>query len=73
MWLAPASADAAQRWASAQSTAKSGACTAISPCRIDYAINGAAAGDEVIVSPGTYQVSQTIEPTQPIELHGVAG
>lgn len=70
--LVPASAGAAQRWTTAQSTAD-GACTPTSPCRIDYAINGAAAGDEVIVAPGTYQVPGTLQPTAAIELHGIVG
>jgi len=70
---APASASAAQRWATADSAATSGACAAASPCRIDYAIGGAAAGDEVVVAPGTYSVSGSLEPVAPIDLHGVAG
>ncbi len=71
--LVPVSANAAQRWTSADSTARSGPCTAASPCQIDYAIEGAATGDEVIIAPGTYQLSQTVEPKVSIELHGVAG
>ena len=69
----PAGASAAQRWTTPESTARSGACTAASPCRIDYAIEGAADGDEVVVAPGTYQLTQTIDTPGPIELHGVAG
>jgi hypothetical protein len=72
LWV-PSSAGATQRWTTAESTADSGACTATSPCRIDYAIEGAAAGDEVIVAPGTYRVASSLRPAASIELHGVAG
>ena len=71
--LMPVRADAAQRWASAGSTTSSGACVATQPCRIDYAVNKASAGDEVIVAPGTYDVPTALDPTEPIEIHGVAG
>jgi hypothetical protein len=71
--LAPASAGAAQRWTTPDSTATSGSCAAASPCQIDHAVNGAAAGDEVIVAPGTYDLAGSLEPTVPIDLHGVAG
>ena len=71
--VAPASAGAAQRWASATSTVTSGTCAATSPCRIDYAVGGAAAGDEVIVAPGTYDLGSSLVPAVAIDLHGVAG
>jgi hypothetical protein len=71
--FAPASASAAQRYASAQSTVSSGSCSAASPCGIEYAVSGAAAGDEVIVAPGTYDLAGSIEPTVPIDMHGVDG
>ena len=71
--LVPVSAHAAPRWASAQSDVDSGQCDATSPCRIDYAIEDAAAGDEIIVAPGTYHVTSSLEPSAPIDLHGAAG
>ena len=71
--LAPASAGAAQRWTTADSYVVSGACAAASPCRIDYAVESAAAGDEVIVAPGTYDLADSLEPTVPLDLHGIAG
>ena len=71
--LVPSSAPAAQRWASPTSTNTSGACHAADPCRLDHAIGAAAAGDEVIVSPGTYAVGTRLEALVPITLHGVAG
>ena len=70
---APSSAAAAQRWATPDSTLTSGACAAASPCRIDYAVNEAAAGDEVIVAPGTYDLEHSLESKFAIDLHGVAG
>ena len=71
--LLPASAGAAQRWASAESPVKSGTCSATSPCDIDYAVESAAAGDEVIVTPGTYTLTSSLYPTVPLDVHGVAG
>ncbi len=50
-------AKAAQRWTSPASTDASGSCIELAPCRIDHAITGAAAGDEVIVTPGEYPLS----------------
>ena len=71
--LVPVSANAAQRWASAESTLGSGTCGATSPCGIEYAVEGAAAGDEVVVAPGTYDLTRSLYPTVPIDVHGVAG
>lgn len=51
-------ASAAQRWASATSSATSGTCTALAPCRLDYAVEGAASGDEVVVAAGTYMLDR---------------
>ena len=48
--LVPAApASAAQRHASPTSIDVLGSCTELLPCRLDHAVNGAAAGDEVIV------------------------
>jgi hypothetical protein len=69
----PVSADAAQRWANPESSVKSGTCSAAGPCEIEHAVEGAAAGDEVIVAPGTYHLTGSLYPTVPIDLHGVAG
>jgi hypothetical protein len=71
--LVPVSAHAAQRWASADSSVGSGTCGTAKPCAIEYAVEGASAGDEVIVAPGTYHLDTTVEPKIPVELHGVAG
>ncbi|HKP21906.1 MAG TPA: choice-of-anchor Q domain-containing protein, partial [Thermoleophilaceae bacterium] len=71
--LAPASAGAAQRWTTPDSTATSGSCTPAAPCQIDHAVAGAAAGDEVIVTPGTYDLASSLVSPAAIDLHGVAG
>ena len=72
--LVPAAgAEAAQRWASPASVLTSGSCTEFAPCQIDFAIHGAASGDEVIVNPGDYSVATPLDPPVPINLHGVAG
>src|SRR5687767_5287477 len=60
LFLLPVSAHAAQRWVSAQSTVSSGTCSATSPCGIEHAIEGAAAGDEVVVAPGTYHLTGSL-------------
>jgi len=66
-------AKAAQRWTSPASTDASGSCIELAPCRIDHAITGAAAGDEVIVTPGNYPLSGPLSASVAIDLHGVAG
>ena len=48
-------------------------CAKAAPCSLGYAITAAAAGDEVVVTPGTYSVAKAIEATVPLKIHGVAG
>ncbi|HEY3020266.1 MAG TPA: choice-of-anchor Q domain-containing protein [Solirubrobacteraceae bacterium] len=69
---APATAPAAQRFASAGSADTLGTCSALAPCRIDWAITGAAAADEVVIEPGEYAISP-IATSTPLTVHGVAG
>jgi hypothetical protein len=71
--LPSATAAGAERWASPASTRTSGACPASDPCTLHQAVAGAAAGDEVIASPGTYTVDKSLEPKVPITLKGLAG
>jgi hypothetical protein len=47
-------------------------CSAAEPCSIVDAVGGAVAGDEVIVTPGDYALTSTLEPEH-ITMHGVAG
>jgi hypothetical protein len=70
--LTAPSADAAQRWASPDSTVTDGACSASHPCRLEAAVNGAATGDEVVVAPGTYVLTTELSPAA-IDLRGAAG
>src|SRR5918992_2399705 len=63
-------AGAAQRYATPDGSATSPLCAASAPCRIDRAVHGAAAGDEVIVGPGTYHVHVPLRPGVRLDLHG---
>src|SRR6185312_3499248 len=68
----PATALGANRYAS-PGGAGAGTCAETTPCSLAYAITAAAAGDEVVVMPGTYPVAATIEATVPLTIHGIAG
>jgi hypothetical protein len=70
--LMPASAQAAQRFASPSSSDTSGSCTVSAPCELGFAVHGASGGDEVVVLPGDYTVG-SLSPTVPILLRGAAG
>jgi hypothetical protein len=48
-------------------------CPQENPCSLSYAIIGAAANDEVVVTSGTYNLSAGIEATVPLEIDGKAG
>jgi hypothetical protein len=67
---APGASAAAQRYASPSGGGS--ACSSAVPCALTDAIEGAAGGDEVIVTPGDYQVAN-IEQLSPVAVHGVAG
>lgn len=71
--LPSAPAAAAQRFASALSSDTTGSCATGSPCRLDHAIAGASAGDEVVVEPGDYTVNSQLSAPVSMDLHGVAG
>lgn len=71
--LVPSGATAAERWASPTGSAVPGACPASAPCKLEHAVSGAAAGDEVIVSPGTYAVGGELSSPAAITLRGQAG
>ena len=68
-----ASADAATRHAAHDSVTTSGLCTAIAPCRLDYAISGAAGGDTVVLAPGTYAVNYAVSAAAAVHVTGTAG
>ena len=64
-------------WAATQRYAIAGGggtdCSAAVPCRITTAVQGAHAGDEVILNPGDYAMFDDIVDPAPITIHGVAG
>jgi hypothetical protein len=68
--LAPSAAGAAQRYAAPDGSITSSTCQAGDPCRIDRAIHGAAVGDEVIITAGTYHVGVALRPGAQMDLHG---
>ena len=69
--LAPAASAATQRYASPNGSGTD--CNAAEPCGITEAVEGAGVGDEVIVAPGDYPVTQALYPPAQVTLHGVAG
>jgi hypothetical protein len=68
----PASASAATRYASPGGGNASG-CPQLAPCSLKEAITGAGSGDEVVVTPGTYMVEETIKTENPLFIHGQEG
>jgi hypothetical protein len=71
--LTPAAAGANSiRYATPTAKAASGDCSAPMPCRIDYAINAASNGDEVVVASGVYTLNAALQ-ADGLDLHGVAG
>jgi hypothetical protein len=61
---------AAHRYADADSTDVTGACTEDAPCRLDHAIEGAAAGETVILDDDTYRVDYRINPSVAVHVQG---
>jgi hypothetical protein len=70
-WTAPAVLANAQRYAAPNGSGT--ACTTASPCDIRKAVEGASAGDEVIVEPGDYPLTDPLTTPAQIVVHGVAG
>jgi hypothetical protein len=68
----PAGAFGAQRYAS-PTGAESGSCAQATPCSLTYAVEKAAAGDEVLVGPGAYAVGETIDSGLAMTIRGVPG
>ena len=65
----PATAAASTRFAAPGGGTVPG-CPQTTPCSLEYAIVAASANDEVIVKPGTYNVSATILATVPLVIRG---
>lgn len=68
---APAASAATQRYAGSAGSGTS--CDAVAPCDFSQAVEGAKAGDEVIVTPGDYTLTQDVDDPATITIHGVAG
>lgn len=68
----PAGALAAVRYASPSGGTAPG-CPQVQPCSLATAISVASANDEVVVTPGTYNVASKIESTMPLSVHGIPG
>jgi hypothetical protein len=63
----------AVRYASPLSLDTTGTCGSASPCRLDHAVGGASAGDEVVVTPGDYVVSSRVRAQADVLVHGQPG
>ncbi|MDA0183169.1 hypothetical protein OJ997_22860 [Solirubrobacter phytolaccae] len=68
--FAPASAGAAQRWASPTSAQTSGACLAVDPCTLFTALDGATTGDEVVLESGRYVMAAPLTARARVTLRG---
>ena len=66
-------ADAAIRYASPSSSATSGLCTVVTPCRLDYAISSAGGGDTVELAAGTYAVTYPVAASAAVNVAGALG
>jgi hypothetical protein len=66
----PSAAQGARRYAAPNGSTSSPQCAAADPCRIDRAVNGAAVGDEVVVTAGVYRLAVPLRPVGRIDLHG---
>jgi len=67
----PSVASAAERYASP--TGGGSGCTSATPCSLTSAVGIAGADDEVIASPGDYQLTKTVEDKAKITIRGVPG
>ena len=69
--FAPA-AMAGPRYASPQASG-GGACTSADPCALENAIENASSGEEVILKPGTYSVTNPVDASEAVDIHGQDG
>ncbi|HEX5621213.1 MAG TPA: choice-of-anchor Q domain-containing protein [Solirubrobacteraceae bacterium] len=67
--MAAPAANAARRFA-APAGSTTAACTAADPCALQTAVNSAAVGDEVVVTPGTYALAKKLVPRGELDIHG---
>jgi hypothetical protein len=71
--LWPAAATASVRYATPSGGLAAGGCDAAAPCTIEAAVGRSAAGDEVVLAPGTYALGGPLEAPAALDLHGAAG
>ena len=67
----PTASAATQRYASPAGA--NPACSTVSPCSLVQAVSGAGLGDEVIVAPGDYPLTATLDDPTQITIRGVPG
>jgi hypothetical protein len=67
----PATGQAATRYATPSGFGKQ--CTTALPCPVAEAITGAAQHDEVVVAPGDYTVSDSLNAPNNLDIHGAVG
>jgi hypothetical protein len=72
LFALPASAIGATRYA-APGGGEAAPCAATVPCSLSYAIGAATAGDEVVVTSGTYQVATGVVGSVPLTVRGTPG
>ncbi len=74
-WLAAPAQAATVRYAVPGGSAANSCASPATACSIDKAVNQAAAGDEVVLAPGTYELGGTgLSSGQPgVNVHGTAG
>lgn len=70
---APAAHAAGVRYAAPGAAPGANCLTLATACSIETAVNAAAAGDEVVLAPGTYAVSTSLENSTGIWVHGTPG
>lgn len=69
MLALPVGASAANRYAASSGGSAVG-CPKTEPCSLAYAVTAAGSGDEVVVEPGTYNVTATIVASVPLAIVG---
>lgn len=67
----PDASAATERYASPTGTGTD--CSSAKPCTITQAISSAGSGEEIIVSPGDYVLTTTVDVPNPVTIHGIAG
>lgn len=70
----PSAAQAGIRYAGPGGVGSEPCSDAMNPCGIETAVEGSVAnGDEIVVQPGTYTISNTLTVDDAVSVHGVSG